>query len=84
LGFWSIRGDVSVPIVLRLSRQPADPSTVEFSWTGADPEFALYRSDMPNDVLDPLHLILATTGCSATDAPPGTSDIHFYLVVAAD
>ena len=84
VGFWSITGSVPVPIRLVASRDPVDPSRIELSWTGAFPSFEIFRSDLASDVLDPIHLTLTTTECTATDVPPGGPDIHFYLVRGVD
>jgi hypothetical protein len=81
-GFWSVLGDLSVPIRLNVKRAAGDPQAVELTWTGADAEFNVFRSQTPNDVHDPTNLTLVTSECAAGDPRAGEADLVFYNVVA--
>jgi hypothetical protein len=80
LGFWSIMGYSSVPVMLRAARNTADPFDVDLSWTGSASSFEIYRSTVPNGIVDPPNLAAVTSECSDTDTPPNAA-IVYYLVV---
>jgi len=82
MGFWSILGDLPVPIVLQLGKQAGDPSTIDLIWSGADSSFAVYRSADAATVLNPENLFLEVPVCQATDLVTGTPNLVFYNVVA--
>jgi len=81
LGFWSVLGRLSVPIVLTAQRGAADPLDVELYWSGADAGYEVYRAFGPLDVFNPANLDRETTLCSATDSLAFQSDLIFYNVV---
>jgi hypothetical protein len=80
-GFFSIFGDLSVPIVLQVNGNEVDPSNVELEWTGTASAFRVYRSLTPHDVLDPSHLSQQTSLCNGSDSV-GSDPIVFYMVTA--
>lgn len=80
-GFFSILGDLSVPIHLQVNKS-ANPSSIDLQWSGTNPVFQVYRSPSPHDVLDPTHLRQETSLCNGSDAV-GNENIFFYKVVAA-
>ena len=84
LGFWSVLGDLPVPIELHLDKNDSDPSVVELSWSGADDVFYLLRSDSPVNLVEnppEENLYLETLLCDAIDDQASASDLLFYLVV---
>ena len=82
LGFWSVLGDLPVPIQLHLDKSDGDPSVVDLSWSGADDVFQLFRSASPVNLVDsPENLYLETSLCDAIDDRASASNLLFYLVV---
>ena len=81
-GFWSVLGDLSVPIRLEVARDSIDPSVVQLSWSGADDLFQVFRSLTPEDALDPLNLDDETSACSAADLEAGSANLIFYQIIA--
>ena len=82
LGFFSVLGDLAVPIKLRLRKNEAvKHSIVEMSWTGNADTFEIYSSLSPQDVLDPLNLNQETSLCAGSDGPVA-ENLVFYKVVA--
>ena len=81
LGFWSVLGRISVPIVLTARRSTVDPLDIDLSWSGAEPAFQVYRAFTPADVLNPGNLDRETSVCSATDTLASQSDLMFYNVI---
>ena len=81
LGFWSILGDVPVPIRLELLPGATVPEDVALSWTGAAREFQIFRAFAPDDVTNPNNLLVETADCAAQDATPTTASIVFYQVI---
>lgn len=80
LGFWSVLGTQDAPIRL-LVDHATDPAEVELQWTGSSDSFTVYRSDLPDTVVEPPNVALITPACAATDAPPVAVDIVYYLVL---
>lgn len=80
LGFWSMLGARSVPLVLRAARDPQNASRVLLDWTGTASSFDVFRGVAPQTVIDPGNLALTTPACSAADTPPGGDDLVFYLI----
>jgi hypothetical protein len=81
LGFWSLLGDIPVPIRLHAGVNPLNQVDVDLFWTGNEPQFALYRSVSPQDVLNPANLVLQTNACATTDSQVPLSDLVFYKVI---
>ncbi len=79
LGFWSVVGDLPVPIQLLVDKDPADSEMVDLSWSGADDGFEVYRATSPEDVVDPANLDSLSSSCAASDATHG-ADILFYRI----
>ena len=79
-GFWSVLGDLPVPIQLRVDKN-TDPTAVDLMWTGADDTFQLFRSTSPVNVTDPTNLQLETPLCDASDTDASGSNILFYNVI---
>jgi hypothetical protein len=82
-GFWSVMGYSPIPVMLRAARNTANPFDVDLSWTGSATSFEIYRSTIPNGIIDPPNLAAVTSECSDTDTPPN-APIVFYLVVPAN
>ena len=83
LGFWSVTGATPVPIVLHVDTQPTDTETLQLHWSGADPEFRLFRSTAPDDVTDPANLVLQTPNCLHTRIESDDTGLVFYKVLQA-
>jgi hypothetical protein len=81
-GFWSVLGDLPVPIRLEVEKDSGDPSVVQLSWSGADDLFQVFRSLTPDNVLDPINLDGETAACAAADSQAGTADLIFYKIIA--
>ena len=79
-GYWSILGETPVPVFLLLDRNDADPALPDLMWTGSASQFTVYRSVLPNDVVQPMNEVLSTPLCGITDDPPPAS-IVYYLVL---
>jgi hypothetical protein len=78
LGFWSHRGDLPVSIRLRAAKDGGD---MELSWSGTDPNFEVYRSSLPGNVVHPGALIGVTSTCTTTDSLAQTPSLFFYQVI---
>jgi len=83
-GFWSMSGHTPVPVRLHVGRAASDPSLPELSWSGSSPEFTLYRSVIPQGVVNPLNQTLVTTGCSTIDTPPPAAVIYYVVQPGGD
>ncbi len=81
IGFWSVLGDLPVPIWLQVAKNPADPSAVELSWSGAHDAFEVYRAVSAQNVLDPTNLFTQTSSCAVSDDRALASNIIFYNVI---
>lgn len=81
LGFWSLAGDMPIPIRLSARVNTMNPLDVDLSWSGNVAQFAVYRSVSPQDVLNPANLVLQTGICATTDSP--LPDLVFYKVIPA-
>ena len=79
LGYWSLFGEMPVPVFLSVDKDSLDPTSPELSWTGSSSEFTVYRSTMVPGVLDPVNELLVTTACDAVDTPPPAA-VTFYLI----
>ena len=80
-GFWSVLGDLPVPIRLQVDKSVQAPLTVELEWSGATERFELYRAFAPQDLVVPQNLALVTSQCVASDENASASDIIYYSVV---
>jgi hypothetical protein len=78
-GFWSVLGETPVPVRLSLHKNGVDPVQVDLDWSGSSSQFTVYRAVFPAALVDPFNVLLTTSLCTLTDAPPPTS-ITFYLV----
>ena len=83
-GFWSMLGDTRVPILLDVSLDPLDPSTVTLRWSGSAGVFEVFRAGAPHTVPTPANSLILTPSCAASDTPPDGSSITYYLVVPAE
>ena len=81
LGYWSVLGDLPVPIRLTVGINELDPGSLDLSWTGVDDVFQVYRAFTPEDILNPANLYQETMVCAAMDNNAFQSDIIFYKVV---
>lgn len=80
LGFWSVLGDLPVPIVLYARHNPSDPTHVDLRWTGADGGFQVFRAFAPQNVAVPANLDLNTSLCAATDTRGPEAGLVYYMV----
>ena len=81
LGFWSILGDVPVPIRLELRPGATVPEDVTLSWTGAAGEFQVFRAFAPDDVTNLNNLLAETPQCAAQDTTATAASIVYYQVI---
>ena len=79
-GYWSVMGDLPVPIVLRFERDPIRSHATRLKWTGADDEFQIYRSTDPQDVISAPHLNAEVATCEMGDADVPAA-LFFYKIV---
>ena len=79
-GFWSVLGDLPVPTLLLVNKDPGDPSGVVLSWTGTASQFDLYRSSAAVSVLDPINFVVSAFGCAISDFPPNTPRTYYQVV----
>jgi len=82
LGFWSVQGDLPVPVILTLTRNPVDPQAVDLAWTGNTPTFQVFRDYTPQNLVSLANLERVTALCSATDALAFQSNVIYYDVEA--
>jgi len=83
VGFWSATGNVLVPIELQLVFDQALPDTLGLQWSGAEERFQLFRSATPQDVIDPVNLVIETPSCEFAEVKPPAPGVQFYRVLAA-
>jgi hypothetical protein len=83
LGFWSVQGDLPVPVVLTVTRNPGDPQAVDLTWSGNAPTFQVFRDYTPQNLVSLANLERVTALCSATDALAFQSNVVYYDVEAA-
>lgn len=83
LGFWSIEGDLPVPIVLTVARNPVDPLQIDLSWSGNASLFQVYRDYTPQNLVSLANLERVTALCSATDALAFQSNVIYYDIESA-
>jgi len=81
LGFWSILGPRTLPVVLTAAKNEHGLSEIVLAWSGQADEFTLYRSKSPVDVVHPRNVLLTTGVCEKADASSGLSDLFFYKVI---
>jgi hypothetical protein len=82
VGFWWLKGDVTVPIRLSLTVDQAAPDRIGLQWSGADDRFRLYRSTSPQDVTDPANLFKETPLCGFEEIQTPGPGLQFYRVLA--
>jgi len=82
-GFWSVLGDLPVPTVLLVARDPAAPGGVILSWSGSASQFDLYRSGIAGSVLDPGNFVTSTFACTTADLPPEIPRTYYQIVPSA-
>ena len=82
LGFWSVRGELPVPVILTVARNPIDPQAIDLNWTGNTPTFQVYRDYTPENLVSLENLERVTAACSATDPLAFQSNIIYYAVEA--
>jgi hypothetical protein len=73
----SVRAEV---INLQASR---GAGTVDLSWSGGAPDYAVYRSTTPGTVLNESNWVTITAGSAFSDAPPAGT-LFFYEVLGSD
>jgi hypothetical protein len=78
-GFWSVLGESSAPVWLNVDKNEFDPTQVDLGWSGSSSQFSIYRAEFADSLLEPLNLLLTTSDCAVTDAPP-PAPITFYLI----
>jgi hypothetical protein len=67
LGFWSVLGDLPVPLVLTVAPSAVDPQIVVLSWSGNQPQFQVYRGFSPQSLVSPANLDQTVNVCTAND-----------------
>ena len=82
LGFWSLLGDLPVPIVLTVAPNPTDAQAVVLSWSGNTPSFQVFRSSTPASIVSPGNLDQTVDVCNAADLSFGPLVALFYDVEA--
>jgi len=82
LGFWSVEGELPVPIVLTVARNPVDPQMIDLAWSGNRPLFEVYRDYTPQNLVSLANLERVTALCSATDALAFQSNVIYYDIEA--
>ncbi|HKQ98818.1 MAG TPA: hypothetical protein VJV75_13150 [Candidatus Polarisedimenticolia bacterium] len=82
LGFWSVLGDLPVPVILTLRRNAVDPQAIDLTWTGNAPTFQVYRDYTPQNVVSLANLERTTALCSATDSLAFQSNVIYYEIEA--
>jgi len=78
-GFWSVLGDLAVPVILQVRRSSNDPSTLDLVWTGDAAQFQVCRGVDPNTLCSTVYaytFVCAYTAHSATN-----SHITYYSVI---
>ncbi len=60
---------------------PGDRTLVDLSWTGSASSFEIFRASTADAVPTPPNSLTVTPFCAHTDAPPGTPDIIYYMVL---
>jgi hypothetical protein len=78
LGFWSLLGDMPVPVVLTVAPNPGDPQAVVLSWSGNTPMFQIYRGFTPASLVSPENLSGTVNVCSADDPNAGPIAALYY------
>ena len=78
-GFWSVLGDLPVPIILRVQRNGADPDAIDLAWTGTDSDFQVCRDVTPQNIC--AHPYAFTTDCHYTDPGATAADAVFYSII---
>lgn len=84
-GFLALRGTAAIEVRLSALLDPDNPvnsEAVDFFWTGQAPEFTLYRSSTPEDVVGTGSVVAAVPACTATDAELLTPPPVFYYQVS--
>ncbi len=82
LGFWSVQGELPVPVILTVMRNPVDPQAIDLTWTGNTPTFQVFRDYTPQNLVSLANLERVTALCSATDALAFQSNAIYYDVEA--
>jgi hypothetical protein len=80
IGFWSMTGNAAVPIELQLVFDQALPNALDLRWSGAEERFQLFRSTTPQDVTDPVNLVVETPSCGFVEVKPPVPGVQFYRV----
>ena len=78
-GFWSVLGESPAPVWLNVDKNDVDPTQVDLGWSGSSSQFSVYRAEFADSLLEPFNVLLTTSDCTVTDAPPSVP-ITFYLV----
>lgn len=81
LGFWSILGPQSVPVLLDVEKNSTTPNDADLSWTGQAARFDVYRSGAPANLESPSNLLVSSAQCQATDTDTAGWKILYYSVV---
>ena len=68
-----------MPVWLNVDKNDVDPTQVDLGWSGSSSQFSLYRAAFAASLVEPYNLLMTTSDCAVTDAPP-SAPITFYLV----
>jgi len=80
VGFWSVLGPGTVPVLLAVDKSDSDPDEIDLLWTGQATEFSVYAGVSPVDLANPANLIMTTGSCSAIDSTADEANLLFYVV----
>ena len=80
LGFWSLQGDLPVPVLLTVSPDPGDPQAALLSWSGNALQFEVYRGFTPASLVSPGNLAQTVGVCFASDPNTGPIPALYYDV----
>ncbi len=79
-GFWSVLGESPAPVWLTVDKNDVDPTQVDLVWSGSSSQFDVYSAQAADSLPEPYNLLLTTSDCAVTDAPP-SAPITYYLVL---
>lgn len=78
-GFWSVVGDLAVPIMLQVRQNPTDPNSLDLTWTGAAAQFQVCRDFAPQNLCATPYAFSFV--CGYTDTRGSDSSLIFYGVI---
>ena len=79
-GFWGFLGNTLVPVVLTVNRTPAQPGSVDLSWSGNNTPYTLYRAPSCAAIFS--NALGETSDNVYTDGSAPTNGLACYNVLA--